>query len=92
MNRKLTTTITIAAALLSLSACNVVDTVNQLSPSDTPAEVDYSDPVVKLEGSVALATTTPCEGADCPPATTIVYPPCVTEGANNQCSGEGANS
>lgn len=96
MNRKITTTITILAALVSLSACNFVEAAKRVVPSDSPSEVDYHDAVVGVEGRPGISSLTPatslaCEGANCPPVAPATYPPCVTEGAFNVCRGEGAN-
>lgn len=80
MNRKITTTIAIAVALLSLSACNIVETVNQANRVIPAAPTEGFTPA----GLVA------CEGAACPTPTPVSYP-CVSGSAEGAIT-EGAGS
>lgn len=89
MNRKIRTTIEIAFALLALSACNLVDVVNQVVPSDTPTEVNYSDRAVGVEGAPPFVSVG-CEGATCPTPPVATYA-CVS-GQPESAIVEGAGS
>lgn len=80
MKRKLSTVIGLTVAILSLSACNAVDTVNQVS---------RMIPAAPNEGFTPAAPTA-CEGATCPTPPPVSYP-CVSGQAEGAIT-EGAGS
>lgn len=87
MNRQITTVIGLTAAILSLSACNVVD-VAHYNPSVVVTDVRPGAGHGDIEGRVALAPA-PCEGSACPTPPPVFYP-CVSgtpEGAITEGAG-----